>query len=349
MKLSKKTKVLFGLAVSVVSATVLAFIIDWREFGRSLARVNYWYLIPAMACIVGSYFCRALQWRYILGRVRRLPVYSLFRIIMIGFFANTVLPARLGELVRAYLLAREHKLSKGTALGSVIVERLMDGAILFLILASLSILIPAKIAGIAAGITTGFIVYLGVVGFFVLFYFNRNAAVGVIKFTVGRFSKRGAVKTINFVDKFIHGFSCFRSPSDLLKAFFYSAGVWFLIACSFYFVNLGFEFSTSLPVYAPFLLLAIENIAVAVPSSPGFIGTMEFGIIGGLKIIRPSLSRHEGLSYAVVVHVVQLLPAVLLGFYYLWTQHLTIADLTKAEELKEEPGSGPALGEADKR
>jgi hypothetical protein len=336
VKIKRRTRIIIGLGISLVSAVVLALIVDWSEFARALGRVNYWYLIPAVACIVGSYLCRAFQWRYILGRVRRLPVGSLFRLVMIGFFANVVLPARLGELARAYLLARKHKLSQGTALASIIVERLIDGAILFLLLAGLTILIPTKLAGLTAGITTGFVVYIGVVGFFVLFYFNRDAAVGIIKFTVGRFSKRGVVKTINFIDKFIHGFSCFRSPADLAKAFLYSAGVWFLIAASFYFINLGFKLTTPLPKYAPFLLLAIENVAVAIPSSPGYIGTMEWGLIAGLKIIRPAISRHEALSYAVVVHVVQLLPSVILGLYYLWTEHLTIADLTRAEEFAPE-------------
>ncbi len=347
MKISKKARVVLGLAISLASAVALAFIINWGEFARSLLKVNYWYLIPAFACIVGSYVCRALQWRYVLGRVRRLPAGGMFRILMVGFFANTVLPARLGELVRAYLLARKYNLSKGTALGSVIVERLMDAAILFLLLASLSILIPTKIAGLTAGITTGFAVYVGLVGFFVLFHFNRNAAVKIIKATVGGISKRAAVKAVNFIDKFIHGLSCFRSPGNLAKAFMYSAAVWALIACSFYFVNLGFKFTKPLPVYAPFLLLAIENIAVAVPSSPGFIGTMEWGLIAGLKIIRPAISRHEALSYAVIVHVVQLLPAVVFGLYYLWTEHLTIADLARAEELKGEENAGILTGEGE--
>lgn len=334
MKLSKRTRIIIGLVISVASVAFLGIIIDWREFAVSLAHVNYLWLIPAFAAIIASYLCRALQLRYVLGRVRKLPVYGLFQITMIGFFANAVLPARLGELVRAYLVARRYNLSKGTALGGIIVERLMDGAILFLILASLSILIPTKIAGLKAGITTGFIVYLGVVGFFVLFYFNRRTAEAILKFTIGRFSKRGAVKAINFVNKFIVGFSCFRSPGDLAKAVMYSAGVWFLVACSFYFVNLGFDFKTPLPKYAPFLILAIENAAIAMPSSPGYIGTMELGIIGALKIVRSSIPRSEALSYAVIIHVVQLLPSVLFGLFYLWKEHLTIADLTRAEELQ---------------
>lgn len=336
MRISKRAKILLGLAVSLVSAVVLAFVIDWREFGESLARVNYWYLIPAFACVVASCYCRALQWRYVLGGVRRLPHYPLFRITMIGFLANTVLPARLGEVVRAYMLARNQNLSKGTALGSVIVTRLLDGAILFLILGGFAILIPAKIAGFKAGGATGFVIYCGVVSFFVLFYFNREAATSIIKFIFRPISKRAVVKIVRSLDKFIHGFSCFRSPADLAKAFLYSGAIWILVALSYYFINLGFKFTSALPLYAPLLLVAIVSLAISIPSSPGFIGTMELGVIAALHVIEPALTRNEALSYAIVVHVVQVLPSVVIGLFYLWTEHLTIADLAKAEEIKEE-------------
>jgi uncharacterized protein (TIRG00374 family) len=321
------------LGVSLASAVLLAVVIDWREFAASLARVNYLYLIPAVACVLASYYCRALQWRYVLRGVRRLPSYPLFRITMIGYLANTILPARLGEVVRAYVLARKQSLSKGTAFGSVIVTRLLDGAILFLILAGFAILIPAKIAGVKAGGTTGFIIYFALVSFFVLFYFNRAAATSIIKFVFAPLSKRVAVKIVRSLDKFIHGFSCFRSPADLGKAFLYSGAIWLLVALSYYFLNLGFKFTSLLPLYAPFLLVAIVSLAVSIPSSPGFIGTMELGVIAALHIIEPALTRNEALSYAIIVHVVQVLPSAFIGLFYLWTEHLTIAELARAEEM----------------
>jgi hypothetical protein len=324
------------LAVSLASAVILAVVIDWREFASSLARVNYVFLIPAVLCVVASYFFRALQWRYVLGGVRRVPVYPLFRITMIGFFANAILPARLGEVVRAYILARKQNLSKGTSFASVIVTRLLDGAVLFLILGGVAVLIPAKIAGVRAGGTTGFIIYFTLVSFFVLFYFNRGAATKIIKFIFAPFSKRAAIKIVRSLDKFIHGFSCFRSPADLGKAFLYSGAIWLLVALSYYFINLGFKFTTPLPLYAPLLLVAIVSLAISVPSSPGFIGTMELGVIAALHIIEPDLTRNEALSYAIIVHVVQVLPSVFIGLFYLWTEHLTIAELAKADEIEAE-------------
>lgn len=336
MKITKRAQILLGLGVSLASAIFLAAVIDWHEFAASLARVNYLYLIPATFCILASYYCRALQWRYVLGGVRRFPAHLLFRITMLGFLANTLLPARLGEVVRAYILARKQRLSKGTAFGSVIVTRLLDGAVLFLILAGFAILIPAKIAGVKAGGTTGFFIYAALVGFFVLFYFKRGTATSIIKFVFAPLSKRVAVKIVRSLDKFIHGFSCFRSPADLGKAFLYSGAIWLLVALSFYFVNLGFKFTSALPLYAPLLLVAIVSLAISIPSSPGFIGTMELGVLAALHIIEPALTRNEGLSYAIVVHVVQILPGVAFGLFYLWTEHLTIADLAKAEEIQKE-------------
>ena len=228
----------------------------------------------------------------------------------------------------------------------MIVTRLLDGAILFLILAGFAILIPAKIAGVKAGGTTGFIIYVALVSFFVLFYFNRGAATSIIKFIFAPFSKRVAVKIVRSLDKFIHGFSCFRSPADLVKAFLYSGAIWLLVALSYYFINLGFKFTSPLPLYAPLLLVAIVSLAISIPSSPGFIGTMELGVIAALHIIEPALTRNEALSYAIIVHVVQVLPSALIGLFYLWTEHLTIAELVKAEEMGAE-AAWSSKGESD--
>jgi uncharacterized membrane protein YbhN (UPF0104 family) len=170
----------------------------------------------------------------------------------------------------------------------------------------------------------------------VLFYFNREAATSIIRFIFAPFSKRIAVKIVRSLDKFIHGFSCFRSPADLGKAFLYSGAIWMLVALSYYFINLGFKFTSPLPLYAPLLLVAIVSMAISIPSSPGFIGTMEVGVLAALHVIEPALTRNEALSYAIIVHVVQVLPSVVIGLFYLWTEHLTIAELAKAEEIKEE-------------
>jgi membrane protein required for beta-lactamase induction len=89
-------------------------------------------------------------------------------------------------------------------------------------------------------------------------------------------------------------------------------------------------------LYAPLLLVAIVSLAISIPSSPGFIGTMELGVIAALHVIEPALTRNEALSYAIIVHVVQVLPSAVIGVYYLWAEQLTIADLAKADEMKEE-------------
>lgn len=340
MKINRRIKIVLGLAVSFLSAVALAFVVDWSEFGRSLARVNYWFLIPATACMLASYFCRALQWRYVLGKQRPVGVFAIFRITMIGWLVNIVLPARLGEVARAYVLARKYNYSKGTAFATVIVTRLLDGAMLFLLFALFTILIPAKVAGLKAGGTTGFVIYLVIVGFFVLFYFKRDMATVLVKSVVGRFSRAGAAWLIRVLNKFMQGFSCFRKPADLGRAFGYTAAVWGFVALSFHFVILAFKFSAPLPLYAGLLLVPIVSLAVALPSSPGFIGTMELGVIAALQIIKPALTRHEELSYAVIVHAVQIIPAVALGLYFLWVEHLKITDLAKVEE----EGNGPGCG-----
>ena len=116
-----------GLGVSVLLLLVLFWQVDFHEIRQALSDANYVYLAPSIALyFVGVYF-RAFRWRYLLQPLRPLAASRVYPVVVIGYMANNLLPARLGELVRAYYLARREQLSASSALGTVAVERVYDG------------------------------------------------------------------------------------------------------------------------------------------------------------------------------------------------------------------------------
>ena len=98
-----------GVVVSVVTLALLVLLVDRDELWHALKTANYLYLAPAIVLyFIGQWF-RALRWRYLLSPISRISAMRLYPVIIIGYLANNVLPARLGEVVRAVYLARREE------------------------------------------------------------------------------------------------------------------------------------------------------------------------------------------------------------------------------------------------
>ena len=126
--LIRNWRFLIGLGVSLLLLLVLIYQVDLSEVDDALAKVNYkLYLAPSIALYFVAVYFRAVRWRYLLSPMKVLPVGRLYPVVVIGYMANNLLPARLGELVRAYYLARREPINASSALGTVAVERVYDG------------------------------------------------------------------------------------------------------------------------------------------------------------------------------------------------------------------------------
>ena len=84
--------------------------VNFGQMWNSLKNANYWYLLPATLIVFFSHFLRAFRWRYLLDPVKRVDTPRLFSALMIGYGANTVMPAHLGEFLRAYVLSKKHEI-----------------------------------------------------------------------------------------------------------------------------------------------------------------------------------------------------------------------------------------------
>src|SRR5690348_14652290 len=109
-----------GIIITLLFVGLLAWKIDLHEVGTALAQANYVWVIPAVCCTLLSYVLRTLRWRIILRPIRPLGFRTLLPVLMIGFMANNLLPARMGELVRAYALGRKTGLSKSLGLATIL-------------------------------------------------------------------------------------------------------------------------------------------------------------------------------------------------------------------------------------
>ena len=135
-------RILLGMGVSLAFLLLFFVIVDVGDMGQALAAAKYRFILPAIALYFVALFFRSLRWQFLLEPVSRIPVARLFPVVTVGYMANNLLPARLGEIARAYYLERREGLSTSTGLATVVVERIYDGlTLLFLVALAVPFLI----------------------------------------------------------------------------------------------------------------------------------------------------------------------------------------------------------------
>ena len=163
-----------GIAVSVFFMALLFRKIDFNQLWEALVRVDYRYILLAVVCTFISYFLRAVRWHYLLIPEKRIPLSSLYPATIIGYMANNLLPARLGEFVRAFVLAQREGLKTSAVFASLVIDRLFDGftVMLILLFTLFTLRLPQGQSEAVTVLRTGgiitFILYVGIVVFLFL-------------------------------------------------------------------------------------------------------------------------------------------------------------------------------------
>jgi uncharacterized protein (TIRG00374 family) len=319
-----------GVAITLVCLALAFYKIDYEALFQSLASASYLYLIPAALCTLAGYVVRTARWRVLLAESAACGFGTLFGILMAGFATNNVLPARLGELARAYLLRRRSGIRKTYLLASVFMERLFDGLVLAGLLAILSMLIslPGWGRDVESFATIFFvIVSLGVV----LLLAKVDFATRVLGVVLWPFPTRFAKWATAAFASFVLGLGPMRRPSVLGRAAGLSVIVWLLEWASYYVLSAGFDLglSDTRRAVACALLLAVVNLGIMLPSSPGYVGTFQFFSVAALSVF--GVSREVALAFSIVAHLGQFLLVTTIGMIYFAREHVSLRSITSQE------------------
>ncbi|HET9939900.1 MAG TPA: lysylphosphatidylglycerol synthase transmembrane domain-containing protein, partial [Candidatus Eisenbacteria bacterium] len=221
--------VLFGLALSAAAIVMLGRSIDVGEAMRAMGRASIPWFLAANLLTIAVYWLRSLRWRSLLKPHASPTVGRLFRANMVGFLAINILPARLGELVRAFALARKERISTAAVLGSVAVERILDLVFLGIFWALSLLFAPLppwfKWSGYA---TIAIAVVVGGGIWFLNAARGRSSRLrsGVMAWVPHRMKDRFSAS----VSAFGEGIQIVGRPALLLEAAFWSAASW-LVSC----------------------------------------------------------------------------------------------------------------------
>jgi hypothetical protein len=282
---------------------------------QALASADYRFLLPAIALyFVGVYF-RTLRWRTLLDPLKPLSTTTLFPVVVIGFMANNVLPARIGELVRAYVLNWRQDVPKSGTLATIAIERILDGLtlVLFIVVAALLIELNLQVRTIAI---VAAVLFAGLLLGLTLFSVSRPLQ----RWTIGLLHRllpdRFAHRIEAIVLSFIGGLASLRSRGALATVAATSIAAWLCEASMYLVIGMAFDLGMTWP--AALLTTAVANLFTLVPSSPGYVGIFEAGVMAvmaGLMGQPPEVV----LSYALVLHAALWLPPTVLGLFF-WSR-----------------------------
>jgi len=341
----KQWRSLLGAVVGVGFLAWALHGIAFDEVWLHIRHANPWYLLGASVAGTLIFPLRAPRWRTILSPVAEgLPFVILWRAIAIGMMGNNVLPARAGELARAFALSRETKrVPFSAAFASLAVDRIFDATCVLLLMAvaTLDPSLPrgqtfagysiAKVIGSGATLAL-----LAISGLYLIVFFTEHAIdvwEWIARSIAPRFEERGRRTLIAFAS----GLAVLRDPVKFVSTMGWAIAMWLMNALAFWlgFKAVGIEASFS----AALMLQGLIAIGVAVPALPGFFGVFEKFAQLGLGIY--GIDRTLATSWAISYHILTFLPITIIGIYYFVTLGLKLSDMNASSE---EAAVAPAAG-----
>jgi uncharacterized protein (TIRG00374 family) len=314
-RLPRRSRLLIN-AVTVAVTVLFSYIalsgINLSEVWHALRTSDYLWLIPALIAFGLGDVARGLRWRSLFAPGRRPPRGSVVNATMIGYFYNSILPARAGEAARVLVLNQRSATPAIEIIGTVVIERLYDVIAILVIFFAAEHWLPhvswfgdaALAAIVLAALIAAAVVVLAVYG---------DRPLRLLLHPLGRFSLFSGERLERTIDELNHGLSGLRHGTVALEAFLWTVLAWMLTALCAYFVSVAFHLH--LPFACGVLVTVAIGLSMILPSPPGAIGVFEGAALIALKAY--GVPHSEALPYALVLHAVNLVPFIVVGIVLL--------------------------------
>jgi glycosyltransferase 2 family protein len=333
------------LAVAIALIALFLNNVDLRRVGTSIAQARPEWLALSVATMVLNLAIRALRWQYLLEPLGITSFANAFRATAVGFAASSVLPARAGEVIRPYFLARQApadqkgRMTATAAFATIILERLLDTITVLVLLASFVFVFGTNLANVNptgfalvkwAGVSAGAV---SIVALAVLFLLAGDPErLGKLLTPLSRMlpAKIAAVLA-KFAETFARGLAAIRRPGRLLIALAWSFPLWLSICAGIWCVSKAFDFA--IPFTGSFLLLALLVLGVAVPT-PGAIGGFHEAFRVGATMFYGA-PNEAAVGAAIVLHAFSILPSLVLGIIFAAQEGLNLGGMRRLADQAE--------------
>jgi glycosyltransferase 2 family protein len=328
-----RTVVVIGLAVGLLAVFLREA--DFARVTAAVAAARADFLALSFALTALTYLIRAERWQYLLAPLGPTRFSTCFRTTVIGFAASAVLPARAGEVIRPYLLARQEGLKATAAFATILVERILDlVAVLLLLLVFLLWFDPgveARDSALFGAIRFGSLVMapIAIVALAVMFFMagRPERLHGWLMKAEAVLPARLASAIARFARTFAEGFAVVRSPQRLAAAMAWSIVLWMSIAAGLWAVAVAF--AIAMPFSGGWLMLAPLVVGVAVPTPGGVGGFHEAFRLGATSFF--GADNDVAVGAAIVLHAISVVPVTLAGLLFIIQDGLKLGGIARGE------------------
>ena len=311
---------LASIAISVVFVVLTLVRVDVAGAAASIGRVAPLGLAVAIGLTAVELLLRSERWRRILLPFAPVGHRIAFAYLSIGYFANTLLPARLGDVARAVLAGKAFGVPRLRILGTILLERVADGLLILAIVAVLALALPEARPLLETARLLALIGAAGVLGLALAVLVTHRTAVAATRVA-------GLVRAL--IARLAEGLEALRQPTNVVIFAFLTVVAFFVAAAALLVVAdaLGIALSPQQGV----LVMGALALSTAIPAAPGSIGTYEF--VGLTTLTGLGVAPEPAIALVVLVHLVATLPPALAGLASTAILHLRVVDLTRSDEL----------------
>jgi uncharacterized protein (TIRG00374 family) len=309
--------------------------LNLHELISTLRKASFALLVPAILVYLSGFYLRALKWRVILTSLKDIRPGALLRYILVGCSGNAMLPARMGEVLRAWIAGREESLSALSLFSTILIERFLEVLslmiLLFISVKRLSVMSLHKAAAVIMVITAMGFVLLAVA------CFTEGQIIRLAQHLIPW--KRTRTRVIGFFEEFVSGIKILRNPLRLSWVVLLGLGVYLIEALAYWGVAKAFHIEVS--ITQVLFLVSFIFVGLTIPSTVGNIGPLQYFCILGLSFF--GIDKGAALVYSIFLNLMMYLPAVI-GLAYLYKFGISLRELrariqegaTLSEQLRQQ-------------
>lgn len=298
-----------GVALSFLFAYLAFRDVDLDALGQALRSQDYVWLLPSGAAVAAAVVLRAWRWQLLFEPRSRPPLSHVTSALMIGYLFNNILPARAGELARVQALGRRAGISRAHVLATVVLERVFD---LVVLVALLLVAVPflPTVDWLNAAIVLGAVPAVALVAVALIVRRYGVRAARVLVKPLGWLPKVDGERLEAIAGALVRGLAGIVTGRLTLAALVVTTVSWLVLACSIWLLLLGTDIDASFGM--ALLILVATNLVLVLPSSPAALGAFEAAVVVALAAY--GVGRAEALSFALVLHALNLFPYLVLGY-----------------------------------
>lgn len=298
-----------GLAVTVACMYLAVRGVALDDALDALRDSDLRWLLPALPVFALAIVLRAVRWWSLFEARARPPLRAVVYALMVGYFFNNILPARAGEAARVIALHRRAATPKAETVGTVVVERLFDVLALLIVLFASYPWLP-EISWLRAAAIFGAVVVAVLLALVYVVVRYDERAVHWLLSPLRRIRREGVAERLEAAAvNATRGLVALRSPRIALRGMLLTIASWTTLGLSY--AILTNAFALDLPVVAGMLVTVAINLSLVLPSSPAALGVFEAATVIALRAF--DVPQAEALSYALVLHLLNLVPFLVIG------------------------------------